>query len=127
MLAFSWRVAFVALGLATTLWVVAWALYFRDDPRTHPGITGADLAELPPYRRQRTGSAAAPWRPIAQRMSPTIFVYFCQGWTNWLFFTWLPVFFLHGFGLDIKNTAIFSASVFGGGVLGDFAGGVVSD
>jgi MFS family permease len=128
MLAFSWRVAFVALGLVTIVWVVVWAVYFRDDPRTHPGITQADLAELPP-RAIDTGAPAppVPWGPIARRMSPTIFVYFCQGWTNWLFFTWLPTFFLHGFGLDITHTAIFSSGVFLGGVVGDFSGGVVSD
>ncbi len=128
MLAFSWRVAFVVIGIVTALWVVVWAIYFRDDPRTHPGITQADLDELPPPAIVTSGPRPpVPWGPIARRMAPTTFVYFCQGWTNWLFFTWIPTFFLHGFGLDIKNTAIFSSCVFLGGVVGDFTGGFVSD
>lgn len=128
MLTLSWRAAFVVVGLVSALWVIAWAVYFRDDPRKHSDITEADLAELPPSATS-TGiqPKSAPWGPIARRMAPTIFVYFCQGWTNWLFFTWIPTFFLHGFGLDIKNTAIFSSCVFLGGVVGDFTGGVVSD
>jgi nitrate/nitrite transporter NarK len=54
-------------------------------------------------------------------------VYFCYGWTSSLFFTWLPTFFLHGYGLDLKNTAMFASAVFFAGVVGDTIGGVVSD
>jgi nitrate/nitrite transporter NarK len=54
-------------------------------------------------------------------------VYFCYGWTGWLFFTWLPSFFMHGRGLDLKSSALFSAGVFLSGVVGNTAGGVLSD
>jgi nitrate/nitrite transporter NarK len=54
-------------------------------------------------------------------------VYFCYGWTSWLFFTWLPTFFLHGYGLDLKNTAMFASAVFFAGVVGDTVGGLISD
>ncbi len=60
-------------------------------------------------------------------MAPTMMVYFCYGWTGWLFFTWLPVFFKHGYDLDIKNSAILSSGVFFAGVVGDTVGGVICD
>lgn len=44
-----------------------------------------------------------------------------------MFFTWLPIFFLHGYGLDLKSTAIFSSCVAFGGVVGDTVGGLISD
>jgi nitrate/nitrite transporter NarK len=65
--------------------------------------------------------------PLLKRMAPTMIVYFCYGWTGWLFFTWLPVFFKHGYNLDIKDTAILSSGVFFAGVVGDTVGGLISD
>ena len=50
----SWRRSFVILGLVSLVWLLAWAWYFRNDPREHPGITEADLAALPePANRSR--------------------------------------------------------------------------
>jgi MFS family permease len=129
MLTYSWRFSFVALGAITGIWVIVWWFYFRDDPATHRAITPQDLAELPPYRSKFAAreQGAVPWRYLLPRIAPTMLVYFCYGWTGWLFFTWLPTFFLKGYGLDIKNTAIFSSAVFFAGVVGDTAGGLISD
>jgi nitrate/nitrite transporter NarK len=105
-----------------------WWIYFRDDPRAHKDITPADLAEMPPFRQMSAkGVHTVPWGAVIKRMGPTMFVYFCYGWTSWLFFTWLPIFFLHGYGLDLKTTAMFSSGVFFSGVVGDTVGGVISD
>ncbi len=54
-------------------------------------------------------------------------VYFCYGWTGWLFLTWLPTFFMHGRSLDLKSSALFSAGVFLSDVVGNTACGVLSD
>src|SRR5260370_11081807 len=43
----------------------------------------------------------------------------------WLYLSWLPLFFNHGFKLNLKNSALFSAGVFLAGVIGDTAGGVI--
>jgi MFS family permease len=127
-LTFSWRTSFVVLGLVTAVWVIAWQLYFRDDPRSHPGVIEDDLVGLPEF-----GQIAAqqgeptPWGAIIRRIWPTMLVYFCYGWTGWLFFTWLPVFFQHGYGMDLKSTAAFASAVFISGVFGDTVGGMLSD
>jgi nitrate/nitrite transporter NarK len=128
MLALSWRASFFILGAITAVWVIVWWLYFRDDPRTHKGIVPADLIGLPAFRQGSSKAAnAVPWGAVIKRMAPTMFVYFCYGWTSWLFFTWLPIFFLHGYGLNLKDTALFSSGVFFSGVVGDTVGGVISD
>ena len=127
-LTFSWRFSFFALGAVTAIWVVVWWLYFRDEPADHPGVTPEALATLPPYVRDRSSqSPKVPWGPLIRRMAPTVLVYFCYGWTGWLFFTWLPTFFLHGYNLNIKSTALFTSAVFFSGVVGDTLGGVLSD
>jgi MFS family permease len=54
-------------------------------------------------------------------------VYFCYGWTLWLFLSWIPQYFLHSRGVDLRQSALFSSCVFFAGVLGDTLGGVLSD
>jgi MFS family permease len=54
-------------------------------------------------------------------------VYFCYGWTLWLFLSWIPQYFLHSHHLDIGKSAAFASGVFFAGVLGDTLGGIVTD
>ena len=124
--AISWRGSFFVMGAISLVWVAAWAWYYKDDPRTHPGMTPADLAALPPSR-PKTVRTPTPWGPLLRRMAPVTFVYFCYGWTLWTFLSWVPQFMLHAYKLNLKDSALFAALVFGGGVLGDALGGYLSD
>jgi len=124
----SWRFSFVVLGSVSLVWVAIWWWYFRDDPATHPGITPGELAAIPDYAaRRKQSKEPVPWGPLISRMWPVTAVYFCYGWTLWLYLTWLPSFFMHGYKLNLKSSAIFSSGVFLAGVLGDTVGGIVSD
>ncbi|APA87568.1 MFS transporter [Paraburkholderia sprentiae WSM5005] len=125
----SWRVSFFAVGALTFVWVVVYAWYFTDDPRKHRHMTAEQESQLPPVRQSAVDATRepTPWRRLLKRIAPTMLVYFCYGWTGWLFFTWLPTFFMHGRGLDLKSSAMFSAGVFLSGVVGNTAGGVLSD
>ena len=60
-------------------------------------------------------------------MIPVTIVYFCYGWTLWLYLTWLPSYFLHEYQYDLKKSALFTSAVFFAGVVGDYLGGEVSD
>ena len=122
----SWRGSFVVMGFVSLVWVAVWAWYYRDDPRAHPGVTAAELARLP-APRPATVRTPTPWGPLLRRMAPVTFVYFCYGWTLWTFLTWVPQFMLYAYKLDLKNSALFSMLVFGGGVVGDALGGWLSD
>ncbi|WP_414439694.1 MFS transporter [Burkholderia sp. 22PA0106] len=125
---YSWRLSFIIVGVMTALWIVVWVLYYRDDPRAHPRVNETELAQLPVrVAADAQARVATPWRRIFGRMSPSIFVYFCQVWSNTLFFSWVPLYFLHGYGLNLKESAIFSSGVFLAGVVGDVLGGVISD
>ena len=124
----SWRGSFVALGGISLIWVVVWVLYFRNVPAEHPGITPEELALLP----NRGGRPAVrrvdvPWKRLAIRMLPVTIVYFCYGWTLWLYINWLPQFFQQEYNLQIMSSARYSSTVFAAGVVGDYVGGVISD
>jgi sugar phosphate permease len=124
----TWRGSFVIMGVISAVWTLAWAWYFRDDPRNHPGITPAELDRLPPVRtREEKRRDPVPWRRLTRRMLPVTIVYFCYGWTLWLYLAWIPQYFLQSYHLNLTSSAFFAAGVFLGGVVGDTLGGVVSD
>lgn len=124
----SWRMSFMVLGGVSLVWTIVWWFYFRDNPAEHPGITQQELAQLPDYMaRKEKRKEPVPWGALTRRMWPVTVVYFCYGWTLWLYLTWLPSFFLHGYKLNLKNSALFSSGVFLAGVIGDTLGGIVSD
>jgi sugar phosphate permease len=128
MVALTWRGSFIALGLVSLIWVIVWSIYFRDDPREHSSVTPEEISTLPAFRgAAQLRKDPVPWAVLVPRMIPVIIVYFCYGWTLWLYLNWLPSFFLHNFKLNLKNSAFFSAGVFLAGVVGDTAGGLISD
>jgi sugar phosphate permease len=128
MLSLTWRGAFVALGAVSVVWVIVWGIYFRDDPKTHRGITPAEVETLPPFvpHQQRT-RARTPWGPLIRHILPVTITYFCYAWTLWLYLNWLPSFFKEGQKLELNKMALFTFAVFLAGVVGDTLGGVVSD
>jgi len=124
----TWRGSFVIMGVISGVWTLAWVWYFRDDPRSHPGITPAELDRLPRVRsREEKTRDPVPWRRLTRRMLPVTIVYFCYGWTLWLYLAWIPQYFLHSYDLNLTSSAFFASGVFLGGVVGDTLGGVVSD
>ncbi|HEX3863515.1 MAG TPA: MFS transporter [Stellaceae bacterium] len=124
----SWRWSFVVLAGLSAAWSVLWLWWFRDDPREHPAMTPAELAALPVVSEAtRAHAGRVPWGPLIRRVGPTMFVYFCIGWTGWLFVTWMPSLFLHNYGLNLKSSSFFVSGTFLAGMIGDTVGGVVSD
>lgn len=125
----SWRFSFIALGVLTAIWLVMWLKGFRDNPYEISTMSAEERSELPPpdARLLTQSRQPIPWGALLKRIGPTMGVYFCYGWTGWLFFTWLPTFFMNGRGMDLKASALFTSAVFLSGVVGNTVGGIVSD
>jgi sugar phosphate permease len=123
----GWRGAFIILGGVSLLWVLIWFSYFRNDPREHQGVTADELKQLTPYMPHGGSLRVVPWTTLVVRMLPVTAVFFCHAWTLWLYLTWLPGFFSETYGLPLKQTALFSSGVFLAGVVGDTAGGLITD
>ena len=68
-----------------------------------------------------------PWGPLVRRMAPVTIVYFCYGWTLWLFLTWIPQYFLHNYQMNLTQFGSVRVGVFFAGVLGDWLGGQATD
>jgi MFS family permease len=122
----SWRASFIMVGVASLFWSVIWGIYFRDNPRQHKAITPEEVAALP-AQKEEIAVVKVPWKRLALRMMPVTVVYFCYGWTLWLFQSGIPRFFKNQYHLDLQKAALFSSGVFFAGVLGDTLGGLASD
>ncbi len=126
MVALTWRGSFFVLGAASLLWTIVWALTFRDDPKSHPAITQRELDALPVHAAGQAREPV-PWAKLVRRMAPVTLVYFCYGWTLWLFLSWIPLYFLQQHNMDLKHSVVFASGVFFAGVVGDTVGGILSD
>ena len=125
---FSWRFSFVALGVVSAVWAAVWWWNFHEDPRQHPDITSAELAELPPANPAgNIGSGPVPWRRLIPRVTPLMIIYFCQGWTGWLFVTWMPSLLQKNYGLDLKKSSLFYAAMLLCAMFAELLGGMVTD
>jgi MFS transporter, ACS family, glucarate transporter len=124
MATYGWRESFFICGAISLVWVGVWAIVFTEQPKDHPRITAGELEVLPAPKPKAAG---VPWLPLFKRMMPVTIVYFCYGWTLWLFLSWIPQYFLHSYHLDLKKSAIFASAVFFAGVIGDTLGGIVTD
>ena len=123
MASYGWRASFFVCAAISFVWLALWMLIFRENPADHPGLTQAERDLLPPPKAK---GQPVPWGRLFQRMAPVTIVYFCYGWTLWLFLSWIPQYFQHQ-NQDLKSMAFFSTSVFLAGVIGDSLGGIVTD
>ncbi|GAB7534332.1 MFS transporter [Burkholderia sp. 3C] len=126
MTTFDWRFSFYLLGGLSAVWLVVWHLTYTEKPADHPRITRAELDILPPPKTHPVDPPGTWWR-LYKRMAPISAVYFCYNWILWLMLDWMPLYFMHTFHLNIKKAVIFTSGVFIAGVIGDLAGGMVSD
>ncbi len=122
----SWRTAFVILGAATILYVALLFLVLRDDPHAHPRVTRAELDRLPSVHGA-AGQGQMRWGRFAARVWPAAAVAFCHGWMLWFFLNWIPTYFAHAQGLNLKESAAFTTLVLVGGVAGTACGGLLTD
>ncbi len=121
---YGWRESFYVCAGISFAWVAIWALTFSEFPKDHPRVTAQELASLSP---PTINARHVPWRRLLVRMAPVTMVYFCYGWTLWLFLSWIPQYFLHSQSLDLMRSTLFASCVFLAGVIGDTLGGVVTD
>jgi len=60
-------------------------------------------------------------------VAPLMIVYFCQGWTGWLFVTWMPSLLQKNYGFDLKKSSFLYAAMLFCAMIAEFLGGVVTD
>ncbi|HEX3447914.1 MAG TPA: MFS transporter [Isosphaeraceae bacterium] len=116
MASLGWRAAFwifCALGL---IWAAIWSAWYRDDPG--PASNG-----------HTSVGAGVPWGRLcrAPQLWLLMAMYWCYVWGSMFYLTWFPTYLMYGRGLSEQEVGIYAASPFVLGVLGNLAGGHLSD
>ena len=90
----SWRSAFFLFGGVGMIWGVAFFLWYRDDPQTHPRTNAAERALLAENAHLTGDHGNVPWLRFLS--SPTTWLiwvqYFCFSYAWYFYITWFPTF-----------------------------------
>lgn len=90
----NWRWAFGLFGLLGLFWAAAFALWFRDDPRTHPAVNAAEAASLPEARDVVATHRPMPWGQLFRCRTAWLLggQYFACSYGWYFFVTWFPTY-----------------------------------
>jgi MFS family permease len=123
----SWRYAFPLFGSVGVVWAAAWFWWFRDDPREHPAVNAAELAEI--GLGAATPHPPVPWGRIVRSrgMLALCAMYFgaIYGW--YFYLTWLPTYLLRARGFDLHAVGWLAALPLLAIAGGSLAGGALAD
>jgi MFS family permease len=125
----GWRSTFAVFGAVGVVWSAAWWLWFRDDPREHPGVNAAELALLEEGGAHSGGHERVPWAALVR--NPTLwalcamYVGAIYGW--YFYLTWLPTYLLRGRGFDLAQVGWLAALPLLAIAAGCYLGGWVVD
>ena len=88
----NWHWAFVLFGGLGVVWAFFFSRWFRDNPRDHPAVNGAELALLQGSERLASGHAKVPWAKLLRSRSVWLLwlQYFCSSFPWYFNITWLP-------------------------------------
>ncbi len=123
----SWRHAFPIFGSVGLVWAAAWFWWFRDDPREHSAVNGAELARI---GAEAPGPhPAVPWAALlrSRGMLALCAMYFCAIYGWYFYLTWLPTYLLRARGFDLRAVGWLAALPLLAIAAGSLFGGTVSD
>ncbi|WP_443971620.1 MFS transporter [Sphingobium sp. CR28] len=126
---FGWRFPFFIFAVVGISWAAFWFWYYRDQPREHRSINEAELAMIEGALGKGKTKVSVPWKRLLS--SPQLWIlsamYFCYAYCINIFLTWFPKYLADARGLELVAMGIAASLPLMAGVLGDLAGGWVSD
>ena len=109
-LAFGWKATFAIVGSLAVLWIVPWLWINKKGPREHPWITDRERDYILSGQPERKNYALIVGRFFIDPV-----------W--WIFVTFIPIYLIEVFNLDIREVAMSAWVPYVGAAIGAFAGG----
>jgi len=129
---YGWRAPFFLFALLGLAWAGLWFWYYRDSPREHSSVNEAEQELIASHLgvAQAAGKKASiPWKQLLS--NPQMWVlssmYFCYAYSIGIFLTWFPKYLNDARSFDLVEMGIYASIPLLAGVVGDMAGGWVSD
>ena len=124
-LAWGWRAAFVATGLATCVWLIAWLAMYRS-PTAHKKVSPVELAYIQSADSAATATTAkVSWLKLLQLRETWAYALgkFLTDPIWWLYLFWLPDFLSKRYNLDLKSFGPPLVAIYLMSDIGSVAGG----
>jgi sugar phosphate permease len=121
-IAFGWKVMFLALGSAGIFWSCLWLIFFRDRPESSPHVSKAELALINDGRiavaqlsgseenRSSHGGKRTSWHFMlfnSSLMANNV-AFFAFGYLLFFALTWLPGYLEHTYNMQLKQVGIYA-------------------
>jgi ACS family hexuronate transporter-like MFS transporter len=126
-LSMGWRITFVVLGLVCLAWIPLWYFINKTSPKFHPWVTqeerdyivsGQDVIEQLEVKILSFGQLLKDKRSYSVIVSR---FFLDPVW--WMFMTWLPIYLMEVYNLNLKAVASVAWIPFVGAAVGSVAGG----
>jgi MFS family permease len=127
MLAFGWRVMFVAMGGIGVVCALIWFALYRDPHKTE--LSEPDAAYLRDNRAGMHPVAARQWGRLFRHkpMWGLMLAAFFGGYAVWMYQTWLPAYLEMQQHISIAKTGVLASIPLLCSILGAISGGMASD
>lgn len=127
-LAFGWKATFAIVGTLAVIWIIPWLWINKKGPKDHPWITDKEREYI--LSGQPEGHATDPGRCkswgelLREKKNYALIVgrfFIDPVW--WIFVTFIPIYLIEVFNLDIREVAMSAWVPYVGAAIGAFAGG----
>lgn len=125
----GWRLTFVIVGSLGILWIIPWLIINKKSPKEHAWITDKEkeyiLSGQPERNSKDENIKSKSWKELlGQRKNYSLIVgrFFLDPiW--WIFVTFIPLYLIEVYNLDIKEVALSAWVPYVGAAIGAFSGG----
>lgn len=126
-IAYGWRMAFIATGALSLVWLVAWIAIYRQ-PSRHPRVGADELALIGEGAEAPAAGGNTSWRQLLglRETWALVLAKFMTDPIWWMYLFWLPDFLGKRYGLDLASFGPPLVVIYLMSDLGSVAGGWAS-
>lgn len=123
----GWRGAFAFFGILGAIWAIAFLLFYKDDPATHPKVNEAELKLLAGSRSMAHETPPGGWLKVIAQVDVLLLViqYTLFSFVWFFYVTWLPTFLQETFSLTPAQTAGYAVVPLAAGGFGALISGMI--
>jgi sugar phosphate permease len=133
----GWRAVFYVFGVAGILWAILFYAVYRNTPEENKWVNKAELAHIRGVAGDGTIHSGSeyrekpevPWRALltTPNMWYVVLSWVCWTYAIYFFLTWLPTYLVEYRHFPLKEMAIYASLPLLAGMIGNAAGGVLTD